>query len=140
MAEHSHHDFKGLLFVSEPCLSRWLTTVLNVDKDMDGTLVDSLIAVESAWAAFAVTYPHLRIQEILESQLDLDLFGLYRGISQRSPFAASHGVRTEENLRRFIPSLSEDQIIVCTHGLWGFLYSNVIHACRRRRSALRKRS
>jgi len=80
MAEHSHHDFKGLLFVSEP--ARWLTTVLNVDKDMDGTLVDSLIAVESAWAAFAVTYPHLRIQEILKSQLDLYLFGLYLGISQ----------------------------------------------------------
>jgi len=72
MAENSCHDFKGLLF------------------DMDGTLIDSLLAVEGAWAAFAVTYPHLRIQEILKT---------------------SHGVRTEENLRRFIPSLSEDQII-----------------------------
>lgn len=35
---------------------------------MDGTLIDSNFAVESAWTAFAETYPHLNIQEILKSQ------------------------------------------------------------------------
>ncbi|KAF8314716.1 phosphatase [Clavulina sp. PMI_390] len=72
MADHTYHDFKGLLF------------------DMDGTLIDSTLAVQGAWASFAVTYPHLNIEEILKT---------------------SHGIRTEENLQNFIPTLTPEQVV-----------------------------
>lgn len=35
---------------------------------MDGTLIDSTLAVEGAWASFAETYPHLNVKEILKSE------------------------------------------------------------------------
>ncbi|EPQ29847.1 uncharacterized protein PFL1_02520 [Pseudozyma flocculosa PF-1] len=56
--------------------------------DMDGTLIDSTPAVNATWAAFAEQY-----------QLDLDFV-----------MQTCHGYRTVENLRRFIPSLSDDEL------------------------------
>ena len=37
--------------------------------DMDGTLVDSTEGVVGAWHTFAETYPHLNVQEILDSMI-----------------------------------------------------------------------
>ncbi|KAJ9479410.1 2-deoxyglucose-6-phosphate phosphatase 1 [Pseudozyma hubeiensis] len=64
------------------------TITLEVDTilfDMDGTLIDSTPAVNATWASFAHQY-----------KLDL-------------PFVMQtcHGYRTVENLRRFIPSISD---------------------------------
>ncbi|KAF9515231.1 hypothetical protein BS47DRAFT_1342139 [Hydnum rufescens UP504] len=57
--------------------------------DMDGTLVDSTEGVLGAWASFLKTYSYLDLDDILRS---------------------SHGVRTEDNLRKYLPDLPEDQI------------------------------
>ncbi|PWY99447.1 HAD-like protein [Testicularia cyperi] len=56
--------------------------------DMDGTLIDSTPAVNATWASFAQQYG-----------LDLDFV-----------MQTCHGYRTVENLRRFIPSLSDEDL------------------------------
>ncbi|GAC97497.1 hypothetical protein PHSY_005083 [Pseudozyma hubeiensis SY62] len=64
------------------------TITLEVDTilfDMDGTLIDSTPAVNATWASFAHQY-----------NLDLSFV-----------MQTCHGYRTVENLRRFIPSISD---------------------------------
>ncbi|EST05211.1 HAD-like domain protein [Kalmanozyma brasiliensis GHG001] len=64
------------------------TLTVEVDTilfDMDGTLIDSTPAVNATWASFAHQY-----------NLDLDFV-----------MQTCHGYRTVENLRRFIPSISD---------------------------------
>jgi len=56
--------------------------------DMDGTLIDSTPAVNATWAETAERF-----------NLDLD-----------HVMASCHGWRTIENLRRFVPSLTEDEL------------------------------
>lgn len=56
--------------------------------DMDGTLIDSTPAVNATWAAFAKQY-----------NLDLD-----------HVMKTCHGYRTVENLRRFVPSITDEQL------------------------------
>lgn len=67
------------------------TVTVEVDTilfDMDGTLIDSTPAVNATWASFARQY-----------NLDLDFV-----------MQTCHGYRTVENLQRFIPSISQDEI------------------------------
>lgn len=67
------------------------TQTLEVDTilfDMDGTLIDSTPAVNATWASFAHQY-----------NLDLDFV-----------MQTCHGYRTVENLKRFIPSIPDEQI------------------------------
>ncbi|CDS01654.1 related to HOR2-DL-glycerol phosphatase [Sporisorium scitamineum] len=67
------------------------TVTVEVDTilfDMDGTLIDSTPAVNATWASFAHQY-----------KLDLDFV-----------MQTCHGYRTVENLKRFIPSIPDDQI------------------------------
>ncbi|KAN0065821.1 DL-glycerol-3-phosphatase [Thecaphora frezii] len=67
------------------------TVTVEVDTilfDMDGTLIDSTPAVNATWAAFAQQYG-----------LDLDFV-----------MQTCHGYRTVENLRRFIPSISDKEL------------------------------
>lgn len=66
-------------------------TEIEVDTvlfDMDGTLIDSTPAVNQTWAEFAHQY-----------NLDLDY------VMERC-----HGYRTIENLKRFIPSLTDEEL------------------------------
>ncbi|SNX83778.1 related to HOR2 - DL-glycerol phosphatase [Melanopsichium pennsylvanicum] len=56
--------------------------------DMDGTLIDSTPAVNATWASFAHQY-----------NLDLSFV-----------MQTCHGYRTVENLKRFIPSIPDEQI------------------------------
>ncbi|KIS68938.1 uncharacterized protein UMAG_02923 [Mycosarcoma maydis] len=56
--------------------------------DMDGTLIDSTPAVNATWASFAQQY-----------NLDLSFV-----------MQTCHGYRTVENLRRFIPSISDAEL------------------------------
>ena len=67
------------------------TVTVEVDTilfDMDGTLIDSTPAVNATWASFARQY-----------NLDLDFV-----------MQTCHGYRTVENLKRFIPSIPDEQI------------------------------
>lgn len=67
------------------------TVKIEVDTilfDMDGTLIDSTPAVNATWASFARQY-----------NLDLDFV-----------MQTCHGYRTVENLKRFIPSIPDEQI------------------------------
>lgn len=67
------------------------TITVEVDTilfDMDGTLIDSTPAVNATWASFARQY-----------HLDLDFV-----------MQTCHGYRTVENLRRFIPSISDAEL------------------------------
>lgn len=48
--------------------------------DMDGTLIDSTAGVQGAWEKFSEKYPFIDLKEILNS---------------------AHGVRTEDNLRKY---------------------------------------
>ncbi|UZJ56202.1 hypothetical protein CBS101457_005522 [Exobasidium rhododendri] len=56
--------------------------------DMDGTLIDSTPAVNATWKEFAIKY-NLDYETVLHS---------------------CHGWRTIENLKRFIPSLSDEEL------------------------------
>lgn len=67
------------------------TVTLEVDTilfDMDGTLIDSTPAVNATWASFARQY-----------NLDLDYV-----------MQTCHGYRTVENLKRFIPSIPDEEL------------------------------
>lgn len=57
--------------------------------DMDGTLIDSTPALNATWAEFAKEY-----------NLDIDYVLHY-----------SHGHRTVENLKRYIPTLEDDALM-----------------------------
>ena len=70
---------------------------------MDGTLVDSTEGVVGAWNTFAVTYPHLNVQEILSSMSLLFFSSCHEQIVNPMPptkLEASHGIRTIDNLRK----------------------------------------
>jgi len=64
-------------------------TVKTILFDMDGTLVSSHAGVVGAWESFALKYPTLNITEILK---------------------VAHGVRTQDNLRKWCPDLTEDEL------------------------------
>lgn len=78
--EYDTYEFTAILFVWQPDLvsttfpARKLmadlsfASALSRLKDMDGTLIDSTLAVEGAWATFAKTYTHFDIHEILKSE------------------------------------------------------------------------
>ena len=75
---------------------------------MHRTLVDSTAGVEGAWATFKEKYPSLDIEQILRSALILVVH-----VTSFDVIPAAHGVRTVENLRKYIPSLTEEEVNVC---------------------------
>jgi phosphoglycolate phosphatase-like HAD superfamily hydrolase len=82
--------------------------------DMDGTLIDSTAGVQGAWEKFAQKYPFIDLKEILSCQY---LIYLLWGQSFDSIWdIAAHGVRTEDNLRKYCGVTDPEELKVCaTH-------------------------
>ena len=77
---------------------------------MEGTLVDSTKGVVGAWHVFKQTYPHLDVEEILNSVYSNNVLP-HHYTKTRQP-VASHGVRTVENLRIHCGITDSDELEV----------------------------
>jgi hypothetical protein len=67
--------------------------------DMDGTLIDSTPALNATWAEFAKEY-----------NLDIDYVVCGKTLNLQK-LHYSHGHRTVENLKRYIPTLEDDALM-----------------------------